>query len=97
MFVDSFDVQNIDGKSLIRSQLVQIVEQINIGSIEENKKLMAWSAKNFQNKFIEKISTTIAERKVELQARVHNIEELVHRIQHLYNILCDVPRFTNDF
>lgn len=95
--VDAFEVKKIDGQAPIISHLVQIVEQINARDIESNEKLMACSRKKFENKIIEKISTTIAKHKVALQEHVQNVEELVHKIQNLYNILCDVPRFKNNF
>ena len=54
---------------------------------------MAWSSKKFENNII----TTIVKKKVELHARVQNTEEIIHKIKKLYNILCDMSRFTNDF
>lgn len=47
-----------------------------------NDKLMAWSSKKFENNIIEKVFTTIFEKKVELHARVQNIEEIIHKIKN---------------
>ena len=46
---------------------------------------------------LEKISTKIVVRKIELYTRIQNLEALVKKILDLHNTLCDVPIFTNDF
>ena len=63
IFVEAFDVQNFDGQVPIISELVNIVEKINVGDIETNKKLRDWFAKKFENKVVDKVSTTIVEKK----------------------------------
>ena len=52
---------------------------------------MAWSEKKFEKKVLEKVSTIIALRKVELLTLVQNLEAILKKIQDLYNILCDFP------
>ena len=89
IFVEAFDVQNFDGQAPIISQLVN-VEQINVGDIETNEKLIDWSAKKFENKVVENVSTTIVEQKFQLQECVQNTMEQIKKVQKLYNILCDV-------
>ena len=84
IFVEAFDVQNFDGQAPIISQLV------NVGDIETNEKLIDWSAKKFENKVVEKVSTTIVEQKFQLQECVQNTTEQIKKVQKLYNILCDV-------
>ena len=58
---------------------------------------MAWSIFFFENNVLDKVYNVIALRKVELLTLVQNLEELVKKIQDLYNILCDVPIFTKAF
>lgn len=96
-FFDSFDIQNIDEQTPFISQLVQIVEKFNTKDIEANEKLMAQSEKKFENKVLEKVSTIILVIKVEFQALVQILEEIVNKMKDMYNILCVAPRFTNEF
>lgn len=96
IFVGAFDIQNFYGKAPIISQLVNIVDQINVEDIESNEKFMDWSTNKFENKVVDRFSTKIAEQNVQLQECVHNIEELIEKVKHLYKMLCDMPRFTSD-
>ena len=41
---------------------------------------MDWSAKKFENKVVEKISTKIVEQKVELREHVQNTVELIQKV-----------------
>lgn len=60
IFLEAFDMENLDENSPIIAQLVHIVEKINKDDVDENKKLMEWSSRNVEKKFIEKVSTKIA-------------------------------------
>ena len=79
IFIDTFDIQTLDEKPLIISQLVQIVEIFNTKDIEANEKVMAWFENKFEKKLIEKFSIEIIVWKVELMTLVQNIEELVQK------------------
>ena len=70
IFVDAFDIQNFDEDATIINQLVTIVDQVNDGNMESNKKLMEWSTRRFETKVVNKVSITIDKKKVQLKERV---------------------------
>ena len=59
IFLDAFNLQTLDETKPIMEQLSDIVEQVTNEDGETNVKLMEWSEKKFQGKFIEKISSEI--------------------------------------
>ena len=50
IFVDAFEIRNVNEKIPIINQLVHIVENFNNDDIEANKKLMKWSEEKFEHK-----------------------------------------------
>lgn len=95
MFFDAYDIKYVDERVPIMDQLVHIFENVNNDDIDANEKLLQWSEKKFEKKVLEKVSTEISIRQVELSNIVNNVEGVVQNIQNLYKILCDVPRFTH--
>ena len=59
IFVDVFEIHNLNKKAPILEQLVHIVDKVNHEDIETNEKLMKWSEKKFEHKVLEKVSTKI--------------------------------------
>ena len=91
-----FNIQNFEEDAPIINQLVNIVDQVNVGSVESIDKLMDWSARRFETKVVDKVSITITEKKVQLQERVQIMIELIQKVKNLYTIWSNVPRFTNN-
>ena len=51
--------------------------------MESNEKLMDWLERRFETKVVEKVSITIAKKKVLQQEKAHVMIELILKVQHL--------------
>ena len=71
-----------------------IVDKVQREDIETCDKLMRWSEKKFEHKVLEKVSTKLAIRKVDLSNLTIELERILKLI-HSFNMkLCDVELFT---
>ena len=62
IFVEAFDITNINEDKSIVEKLVHIFDEVNTEDMEANTKLMTWLECKYHTKFLEKISSAIALR-----------------------------------
>ena len=96
IFVEYFDISNVNNDKPIIEQLVHIVDKVNTKDIEANTKLMAWIERKYHPKVMEKISSAIALRQVELATKINGVKKILEHIFSLYNKLCNVNFFTQE-
>ena len=96
IFVDAFDIVDINEDKAIVEQLVHIFDKVNMEGIEANSKLMAQSKKKYHTKVLKKISSVIALRQVDLSIEVEGVKKILESIYSLYTKLCDVDFFTKE-
>ena len=59
IFLENFDVENLNEKAPIVPQLVQIIEKINGPNVDANENLMQWLETKFEKGVMEKLATQI--------------------------------------
>lgn len=94
IFVDAFEIKNINEQTPIIDQLVHNFEKDNNDDLEANGKLMRWSEKKFETKVFERVSTEIAIKKVELSTLIHYLDEVIKNVHSFYKIIYYVELFT---
>ena len=76
IFVEAFDINDVNNDQTIVKQLVYIVDKVNAEDIEANTKLMNWSSRKYEIKVIEKILDEITLRQVNLLEKVIGVKTL---------------------
>lgn len=94
VFVDAFDIHDVNEKNPIIDQLIHFIEKVNNDDIEANEKLLKWSEKKFEHKLLEKVSIEIAIKQDELSNIVNIVEGFLQIIFSLQRKLCDFEFFT---
>ena len=61
IFVDAFDIQNVDEETPIIDQLVNIIDQVSAENFESNEKLIDWSTTRIETEVVDKVLVTITE------------------------------------
>lgn len=59
IFIEAFEMDDVNDTTPILEQLVQIVKKVNSDVSEANEKLMQWSERKFETKVLEKVSIEI--------------------------------------
>ena len=94
IFVEAFDITNINRDQTIVEQLVHIVYKFNTKDIEANTKLMDWSFRKYHTKVLEKISKKIVLSQVDLLEKVTSVKTFLENIHKMFTKLCDASFFT---
>lgn len=84
IFIDSFDMTNVNDSDPILEQLVHIAKKVADDESEANDKLLQWSKRKFETKVLNKVSVEIAIKQVELSTLVSDTKEVVLNAQSLY-------------
>ena len=96
IFMDAFSLQSPNDSKLIMEQLSDIGDQVTNEDHDTNVKLMEWSARKFQGKVNEKISSDIALSQVELAKKLKRVKIVLGNIFSLYKKLCRFSNFTQE-
>ena len=93
IFLNAFTIDDITRDKPIIEKLVHIVDKVNTVDNESNTKLIMWLAKKYHSKDLEKMSSAISLKQVELSTKVTCVKVLLESIYKLYTKLCDVDFF----
>ena len=96
IFVETFDIVDVNNEKSIIEKLVDIFVKFNIKDIEANTKLMASIERKYHTKVMEKISSAIALRQVDLETKIESVKNILEGIYTLYTKLCDVDFVTQE-
>ena len=76
--------------------MVHTTDTISDEDLNSNTKLLEWSTIKFHTKVLEKISSALALRQVELATKMESVKNILENIFSLYTKLCDVNIFIHD-
>ena len=96
MFYNSFSPPKMNEDKPIIEKIFTIVEKIKDEDLDSNFKLLEWSQRKFHTKVLEKISSDIALRQVDLATKMESVKKVLENIFSLYTKLCDVNLFTRE-
>ena len=94
IFFDFFSLPKLNENKPIIEKLVTIVKKIKDEDLDSNFKLLEWSERKFHTKVLEKISSAIALRQVDLATKMESVKIVLEKIFFLYTKLCNVELFT---
>lgn len=80
----------------IITQLVNIVDRVNIDDKSPNDTLLIWSEKKFHQQLLEKMTQTIDYCKAELSSCIDWKKDLMQKAQLIISKLCNIGHFTTE-
>ena len=96
IFIDAFNLPATNEDKPIIEKLVHTTDTISDEDLNSNTKLLEWSTIKFHTKVLEKISSALALRQVELATKMESVKNILENIFSLYTKLCDVNIFIHD-
>ena len=96
IFVEAFDITNVNDNQTIIEKLVHIVDKVNIEDIKAKKNLMDWSSRKYHTKVLTKISNEIELGKIDLATKVIGVKTLLKNINMMFIKLCDASLFIEE-